>query len=313
MTAFTEVATAKKFKSAFYSFSLILIVICFSALLSPNISKYTKDGLSLCFNVVIGSVFPFMILTDFISAYSCFDGIRVIRIGFEKLFKINGYAVSAFLVGALCGFPLGVKVAADLYRQGIISKNECERLIGFSNNTGPAFLISGIGIGLRGSFSDGLILYFSMLISAIITGVLFSLGRLPTTQATERSIHKFSLPESVSRSVKNTLTVSGFVVLFSVISGIISIFVKNPFLYSALLSLLEVSGASRFFADISLFSRDFSLILTSFAVSFAGFSVHMQAKSFFIGTDISMRIYYMEKLLQGLISAFITSLVVFIL
>lgn len=313
MTAFSDVANSKKIKNAFSSFSIILIVICFSVLLSSDISEYAKEGLGLCFNVVIGSVFPFMILTDFISSLSCFGENGIIRKVFERLFKINGYAVSAFVVGALCGFPLGVKVAADLYRAGAISKEECERLIGFSNNTGPAFLISGIGIGLRDSFTDGVILYFSMLISAIITGIFFSRGHSPTRRKTEYKPQKFSLPSSVKSSVKNTLTVSGFVVLFSVILGIVSIFVKNPFLLSALSSFLEVSNSSRFFAESPFFSRDPSLLLTSFAVSFAGLSVHMQAKSFFIGTDISMKIYYAEKLFQGVISALVTLLFVLLL
>ena len=56
-----------------------LIILLFAAVcastLSPFVNEFTKSALSLCFSVVIGSVFPFMILTDVISTQTHFDEI----------------------------------------------------------------------------------------------------------------------------------------------------------------------------------------------------------------------------------------------
>ena len=56
---------------------------------------------------------------------------------------------------------------AERYKVVKISKNECERLIGFSNNASPAFVISGVGYALFGSIRIGVFLYILSFISSI--------------------------------------------------------------------------------------------------------------------------------------------------
>lgn len=290
----------------------ILIIICsvvLSGILSDDICNYAKEGLRLCFRVIVGSVFPFMILTDIITYTAKFENIYLLRCIFEKLFKINGRAISAFIIGIICGFPIGVKVASDLYKQGVISKEETERLIGFSNNTGPAFVISGIGLGMRNSISDGVILYFSMLLSAIISGILFGVGKSPTKSSSKEHHMDYSLTKSVKNSAQNTVNICGFVVLFSVIIGILSIIIRNELIYSLVIPFLEVSNCAKRLTLSNLFSKAQSLMLTSFAISFSGISVHMQAKSFLLETDLSMKTYYQVKLTQGIISAILTGFI----
>lgn len=288
--------------------SLIILTLSafISVFLSPYITKYTNDGLRLCANTIIGSVFPFLILTDIFVAFARFDSIGCFRRLFEKIFKINGYAITAYAVGLICGFPLGVKVAVDLYKSGLISRDECERLIGFSNNTGPAFVIGGVGFGLRGSVKEGIILYFSMLIASAISGFIIGLGKKSTSVNNEyerNSIYDFI--SSVKNAATNTLNVCAFVVFFSVISGILSLVIKNEIAYSLAVSIAEVSNAAKVLARSS-YPRKISLSLTSFAISFSGISVHMQAKCFTYGTEISMKRYYITKILQGTLSATVT-------
>ena len=54
---------------------------------------------------------------------------EVFRRLFEKLFKINGEGVGAFLLGLICGFPTGVRITKELFENGRISKDEFERLV----------------------------------------------------------------------------------------------------------------------------------------------------------------------------------------
>lgn len=302
----------KEKRKSLISIFVITISILFSVILPSHINKFVKEGLSLCFNVVIASVFPFLIITDLFVAFSNFENVGFLQKVFEKLFKINKYAVSAFLCGLLCGFPLGVKVSADLYRNGCISKNECERLIGFSNNTGPAFLISGIGFAMRGSVIDGIILYFSMIISSILSGLILGIGKKPSSASKKQIEFKYNFSESVSNASLNTLNISAYIVLFSIITGVLSLIIKNNVIFSLILPFLEVSNAAKTLSLTNIFTKSETLILTSFAVSFSGVSVHMQAKSFLSKTDISMKTYYFAKLLQGLLASLITTLIVFI-
>ncbi len=290
-----------------------LISILLSVLFAPYILIYAKEGLRLCFNVIIGSVFPFMILTDIITAMSHFERIDWFCKIFERLFKINGCAISAFIVGIVCGFPIGVKVSLDLYKKGYISKDECERLISFCNNTGPAFIISGIGAGMRKSIYDGIILYLSMILSAIICGLILSRNKKHSSKNIIETNISLDFSASVKAAAINTLYICAFIVFFSIVCGILNSVIKNDLIYSIIISFIEISNSAKVLSQSIFFTRKIQMILTSFAISFSGISVHMQAKSFILGTDISMRIYYKTKLLQGFISAFITSLLVIII
>ena len=288
------------------AWSLLILSLC----ISKNIAQYVNQGLELCASTVIASVFPFMILTDVISHTSGFEQIKFLRMGFERIFKVNGYAINAFIIGITCGFPLGVKVASELYKNKKISKEECERLIAFSNNTGPAFIIAGIGIGMRGSISDGVILYISMVLSALAVGAVSGIGKVYQKSTVKHDYENFEFSSSVKGAAINTLSVCGFVVLFSVICGVLSDLLKNSIILSLFLPFIEVTNASAILAKNTFLPSFIALFLTSFAISFSGFSVHFQAAAFLRGTDISMKKYYAMKLAQGFFSAIITLIII---
>ena len=293
-------------------FLLVWASLVFSLFIAKDISVYIVDGLRLCAGTVIASVFPFMILTDLILHTQGFERIKFLRRGFELAFKINGYAINAFIIGITCGFPIGVKAAVELYKNKKISLEECQRLIGFANNTGPAFIIAGIGIGMRSSIKDGVILYISMLLSAFAIGIIFGRKKEFKELSIEYSCEPYDFSSSVKGAALNTLTVCGFVVLFSAICGVFRKVLKNDVITSFLLPLIEVTNASTALAK-SKFLPDFiSFLLTSFAISFSGFSVHLQASAFLRGTKISMKKYYLMKLIQGFLSVIFSFILVII-
>ncbi len=291
------------------SVTILSFAVVASVFLSPMVNEFTKSGLSLCFSVVVGSVFPFMILTDIIATKTHFENISPFRKLFEKLFNINGAAISAFIAGAVCGFPLGVKVATDLYKNGVITNEECERLIGFSNNTGPAFAISGIGVALLGSYTAGIVIYISMIISAIAVGFIFGIRQTPSCNTRTQQEVRFDFITSLKKATLNTLNICGFVVIFSVIFGLFTLIVKNSIALTLISPFIEVSNGAKTIAASSL-STELRIALSSFAVSFSGLSVHLQAKCFTSDSDISMKKYYKMKLLQGFLSFIITTLII---
>ena len=249
-----------------------------------------------------------MILTDLILATSSFEKITSLRVGFERLFKINGYAVTAFIIGVVCGFPLGVKCARDLYDRGAITKEECERLIGFSNNTGPAFIISGVGYAMRGSIKEGVILYLSMLLSAVLVGVLFGIKSVPSKKTINQTHSAFDFATSVRTAATGTINVCAFVTLFTVFAGGISLLFKNSLARLIIISFLEVGNATSLLSSLPG-SCIYSLPLSAFSISFSGICVHFQAKSILLGCDVSMKKYYIMKLLQGVFAFFISLLI----
>ena len=58
----------------------------------------------------------------------------------------HGSGAFALAMGITSGYPVGAKVASDLYKDKLCSKIEAERLIAFTNSSGPLFVIGAIGV-----------------------------------------------------------------------------------------------------------------------------------------------------------------------
>ena len=293
----------------------LTLVLNFS--FSDEIAHSVKSALTLCYEVLIPSIFPFMILADFIFCYASFPTLAFTSAVFEKIFRIDRRGLSAFMMGILCGFPLGVRCAKDLYSAGEISKEDCERLIGFSNNTGPAFLISGVGLGLRKSYADGIILYLSMVLGAIAVGLIFGLVSKSVRPDEKKGDFKKNTDFSLLTSVKNagaaTVNICAYLTLFSIFAGLLRKLLGIGYPYALILPFLEVGSAVSILSKISLLPSGVSLALSAFAVGFSGLCVHLQAAYFLQGTDISMKKYIVMKLLQGVFAFCICTLLAFII
>ena len=282
-------------------------VFLLSLFASERLSHSVRSALSLCSNVIIPSVFPFMVISDFLYAYTSFSSIGFFGDAFERIFRINRMGMYPFVLGMLCGFPLGVKCASELYRGGMLSKDEAERIIGFCNNTGPAFLVSGVGLGLRGSIRDGILLYLVMMISALFVGMIFSIGHSlekTSCEIPEKAIC-FSFTDSIKNAGINTLNICSYLTFFACIVGMLRSAMGENHLYLSLISFLEVGSATSILSKTKLLSSNISLTLSSFAVGFSGMSVHLQAISFIKDTDLGLKRYFVMKLLQGVFSALI--------
>ena len=245
-----------------------------------------------------------MIISDFLYSYLNFSSLSALGDIFERVFKINRAGLYPFALGVLCGFPLGVKCTAELYRENKLSRDEAERIIGFCNNTGPAFLVSGIGLGLRGSVGEGVLLYAAMTLSAIAVGYIFGIGKHYTVSAdTALKKKSFSLTASIKNAGLGTLNICSYLTFFACLVGLLRNTIGESLVYLSLLPLLEVGSAASILSKTKLLQDVQSLALTAFAIGFSGLSVHLQALSFISDTDIRVNKYFTMKLLQGVFSA----------
>ena len=155
-------------------------------------SKSCVNGINLCINVVFPSLFPFFVTSSMLISTGAISRLADILspVG-SALFGISGKGFSAFLIGILGGYPVGVRTAVQLFEEGHISKSECQRLLLFCNNSGPAFILGVVGVGLLGESRLGVILYTAHILSAILIG--FLLHKLSPEQfeaPTSSQVHK---------------------------------------------------------------------------------------------------------------------------
>ena len=288
-------------------------VLCCAIFLSQELSDYAKNGFLLSIKVIIPAVFPFLTLTDLAIKCIKFERVKLLKRAFERLFNISGNGISALICGLLCGFPIGARVSSSLCESGKISNNECESLMAFSNNPSPSYVISVIGLGIRGSVTDGIILYSSVVVSSILTGILirkkrdnnFSFLDFPNDS-------KYDFVASVKDSINVCLGICGFVTVFSVLTGLIKQTIQNKTLLCIILPFIEIGNACNYLANEASLSSDITLLLTAFATVFSGFSVFAQTRGCInLSFKFPTMKYLYIKLLQGIISVIYVAIIMF--
>lgn len=296
---------------------LIILWLLFMLIFSKSVLSAVKNALLLCGGTIIPSLFPFMIASDLLLEAGIGD-IKIPRFLdkiAKRLFCVSATGFLSFFMGALCGFPIGAKFIADLYRNEKIGKDEATRLLCFCNNTGPAFAITGIGISLLHEKSLGIALYGTQIVSALLCGFLFARFETKgereriTSSAQSAKVRDFS---SVLRdNVQNMLVVCGVVLLFSSILGLLSELLQNHVLLGIIASFLEVGTASAVASNLYLHAPRAAFLLLTLAINFGGISVHMQTACLFHDLPISFRRHVAAKWVQACIALLLSVFYIF--
>ncbi len=295
--------------------------IFFLLLISPNTAiDYMKKGLSLCVSSVVPSLFPFMIISELI--VSCGMGQKISRVlspFTKKLFGVGEAGACAFLLGTLCGFPVGARSAASMYDKGEISSRELGRILTFCNNPGPAFVISSVGVSLLHRQNLGMIIYACVIISSLIVGIFSRLflkeeiGKaLPfddTRPPVMKGFDAQMFTSAVSSSAHSMLAVCAYVVFFSTVVGCVGELIEPigaPKIISVLLfGFFELSSGA-----VNAAALD-SLLLSSISCAlfcgWSGLSVHFQVMSVTSGRGVSFKPYLLGKAAQGIICAVLSA------
>ena len=296
-------------------------------LLCPDAAlKSAKYGLTLCADVIVPSLLPFFVATALLNELGLprYLGRRLTPI-MSRLFGVSGAGACAFILGITGGYPLGAAAIADMRSRGDIGREEAENLLGFCNNSGPAFIIGAAGVGVFSSSGAGVLLYFSHAAAALMTGILLSRRTFVSSAAGPvyaGSVGLSSaLPDAVKRSVVSVINVCGFVVTFTVLCGLLDAFGTFSRLVGAVsaASGLELHFVRAFFTGLlelgsgigvmrGLAVTPLNLALASFILGWGGVSVHFQTLAAISGTDIKGVRHLAGRLLSGCISAAITFL-----
>ena len=268
-----------------------------------------SEALALCAGSVIPALFPFLAVSSLLVSLDfgqwlspCFSGLM------SSLFHLPGPAGSALLLGLAAGYPVGAKTAADLYRSGLLTRAEAERLLTFCNNSNPVFLISVLGSGVFDSTRAGLWLWLIHIASALLTGLLFrnqgpesscQHARPPARSATP------SFPNAFVAAVKSSagamLSICAFVTLFYVLSSPLAV------LGAPLGPIL--TGTLELFSLTPQLSPDrFSFLLAAGCAGWGGISVLCQTAAVLVESGLSLRPCFFGTLTQGLLSFLLAAL-----
>ncbi len=299
-----------------------------------------RSGLSLWANSVVPSLFPFFVATELLMHTNIVTLLGHFLNNFMKpLFNIRGEGAFAFIMGIISGYPIGAKIATNFRENNICSKEECERLLSFTNNSGPLFIIGTVGILMFRNTIIGILLFCTHLFACITVGILFRFWKKEketfknhsknVSFSSSKDYVSFSnlgeiLAQSITSSISTILLIGGFVVIFSSVisileaSGIlnsltvlISPFFKifnidSSFVQAILTGILEITNGINTISSIASRKLSINIILVAFLLGFGGISVLLQVWSIVSKTDLSIKPYVYGKLLQGLFASVYT-------
>ena len=289
-----------------------------------------KTGMHLCVNVVVPSLFPFLILSGLVVRLGFAQSLkRILEPVMRPVFGLSGSCASALALGLIGGYPVGAKTAVSLYRERQINKKEVERLLAFCNNCGPAFLFGVVGAGVFANSRIGLLLYLIHILASILVGIVFQLlfGSVPssfnkTHPANEMQSFPKALTGSIQDAISSSLNIGGFIVSFTILirfafsAGLIpaigGLLARIPGISHSdseamLVGMIELSSGVWGLKEASA-ALPSKVAMAAFMLGWAGLCVHCQVLSFTEDEDLSIRPYLTGKLLHGIISTLLFGL-----
>lgn len=311
--------------------TLIIIFISTLILFSESNLQAVKESLFLWTNSIIPSLFPFFVATELLLSTNFINVLgKLLNKFMRPFFNVPGQGSFAFIMGVISGYPTGAKIVTTLRENKLCSRIEAERLLCFTNNSGPLFILGFVGISIFANSEIGYLLLLTHILSAITIGFIFRFWKkdieisnqttLPLKSNVNNNNFATILTESIKKSILTIVNIGGFIVLFSVIisilenSKIIYLFSKilnfinipESISTSLLTGFIEISNGINYLSIINTSNISNLIIIAAFLLGFGGISVILQVYSIISKTDISIKPYILAKLLQGIIASIYT-------
>ena len=283
-------------------------------------AEAVRSGLRLCAGSVIPSLFPMIVLSQYMIKSGGAQQIGVLlNAPTKRLFGLPGVCGAALLTGMIGGYPAGARAAATLVESGQISRREGERLANIAFCSGPGFTVGMIGAQLYKNKLAGLLILTAQMVSCIIIGMMWNGMQHMPRRKEWASQHPHISPvhtesrssdafvQSVSDAAATVLTMCGFVVIFQVIVAMMEAAGVNALAERVLerigldaFKTVLLSAISEVTAG-SVMSVRLGLPFTAFVVGFGGLSVHFQNFAICRCVGLHKATYFFWRAVQGLL------------
>lgn len=278
---------------------LILLILSHSSLSL----YYAFHGLTLWYGNMVPALLPFMIISGLIVKKGMASYVMTIIHPFIHLFfRVRSVLSYGIFMGFLCGFPMGAKVARDLYLQEQISKKEAEYLLAFCNNFGPIYMLS-FALPIMGMESKIIPSLFGFYIIPLLYGIILRYtlySDIPSSSGKKALIPREpislmqALYDSIKDSIESIAILCGYMVFFNLFNLAIHIIVPQFLGYIS--PVFEITGG------LGLLKNG-NPIYGFILLSFGGLCCYAQTYSVICNTDLSFGNYVKHKVLQTLLSS----------
>lgn len=301
---------------------LIAFILIFLIINSKSISNSAIEAINICMYTIIPSLFSFMVISNFIMLT---DFSNIIFTPFNWLskyiFKVNKRYTYIIILSLFAGYPIGAKLINELLRNNEIDNDTANRMILFCMNAGPAFIFGAVAIPIFNSYTIGIIIFISHILSCIIIGFISSIciKYTETNYINNKNNINYSnaLIASINMTVKSIINICAFIILFAVITNILtndkvlellSFITRNnlnkDLIKNFFISILEVSNSVKNLINIS--SHINILVLSSGITAFGGVCIIFQVFSILNNCKIKYFKFILYRLIYSCISMALT-------
>ncbi|MFV0497794.1 MAG: hypothetical protein ACK5L0_06495 [Candidatus Fimivivens sp.] len=286
----------KQILTGLSGFLVIATLLAHSTVATQGIT----EGVRLCMQVLLPSLFPFMIITSFLSLSGGLLLPAKLLSPLFRLLRLPDALRDVWLTSFLGGYPTGAHTLTTLVQQKMMPRETAGQMLGCCVNPGPAFLVLAVGRAILGARHIGEMLLISQLISSILLCALLCRSHQKTAPIATRT-RLSSLSDAfvcaVSGAATAMLTIFAFVLTFSVIFSLLNAF--DPRL-KFLTAILEVTLGCTIATQLG---GVVGFLLLAFFIGFGGFSVGFQVLALARQASIPTKGFWRTRLLAGLLNA----------
>ena len=240
--------------------------------------RFASDAIELCIRTVIPSLFPFFVLSIYLTG----------NLGSKSA------KAAVITAGFLGGYPVGAQAAAEAYENGQLTKAQADKLLMFCSQAGPSFLF-GMVASQFPHLRYGWMLWAVQLCSAATVALISGQDTSPSPV-----IHSpaTTLAQAMKKATQAMASVCGWVVLFRILTGHLGRLSMADGLYILLSGFAELTNGSLLLGQITDVSSRF--LIAALILNFGGICVLLQTASVARGLDL--RRYLTGKALQTFFS-----------
>lgn len=275
---FTEVNRLNKFRNLTFLFAAAgMLTLIFDG---KTAVSGAYDGIQMCIRTVIPSIFPFMILSQLLTACAAPDSLNFIT-GALKLPAGSGALAASSFLG---GYPIGAQSIHTAWKSGQLDMPSARRMLYFCNNPGPSFIF-GIVAAQFPSPSYGWLIWLILLLGAFsVIAIAPEADHSVKSPVNNPSV---TLSAALSSSVKAMGHICGWAVLFRVILAFLRkwfLWLVSPQWQVIITGVLELTNGCCILHAVEDVGQ--RLVISCALLSFGGLCVHMQTASVLEGLDV---------------------------
>jgi len=324
--------------------SLLLLSLGFTLMAFPQpVFQAALRGLETWWDIVLPALFPFLVISQLFWGLGLvhFLGVMLEPL-MRPLFKVPGSGSVVMAMGYSTGAPVSALLTAQLRQKGMLTRVEGERLMSFTSNASPLFMMGAVAVGMLQQPHLGPLLAGAHYGANLLVGLLMRFyGKEETSspptpvslnllsqawKAMQRAHQEDPRPlgqlflEAVNQAFQTLLTIGGYIVFFSVFLQALSLWRILPLLVSLFSPILKAGGLSpqlapaiaTGFFEMTLGTKMASevgaplpekLMAISLIMGWAGLSIIGQVGAMISRTDLRLTPFILARFLHGILAA----------